>query len=69
MAVDVLWEWTPSWVSWRNFVSKDETVEPPSRDKLVGANGDREKIVFPGQLTTSGTGNPTRLIHTLARQE
>ena len=31
-----------------------------------GANGDREKIIFPVQLTTSRIGNLTRLILTLA---
>ena len=39
----------------------------PSREtKLSGANGDREKIIFPVQLTTSRIGNLTRLILTLA---
>ena len=34
--------------------------------KILGANGDREIfIIFPVQLTTSRTGNFTRLIHTL----
>ena len=31
-----------------------------------GANGNREKIIFPVQLTTSKIGNLTRLILTLA---
>ena len=44
----------------------DGTAEPVSRDlKFSGANGDRKIIVFPVQLTTSRTGNLTRLIHTL----
>ena len=37
-----------------------------SRDtNFSGANEDREKIVFPVQLTTTRSGNLTRLIHTL----
>ena len=31
-----------------------------------GANGDKEKNMFPVQLTTSRVGNLTRLIHTLS---
>ena len=39
----------------------------PSREiKFSGANADREKSVFPVQLTKSRIGNLTRLIHTLA---
>ena len=39
----------------------------PSREnKFSGTNGDREMFIFPVQLTTSGIGNLTRLIHTLA---
>ena len=34
--------------------------------KFSGANGDREILIFPDQLTTSRIGNFTRLIHTLA---
>ena len=34
--------------------------------KFSGANADREKLIFPVQLTTSRIGNLTRLIHTLA---
>ena len=34
--------------------------------KSSGANGDRESIIFPVQLTTSRIGNLTRLILTLA---
>ena len=35
-------------------LTRDGTAEPPSRGtKFSGANGDREKIVFPVQLTTS----------------
>ena len=38
----------------------------PSREtRFSGANGDREKNIFPVQLTTSRIGNLTRLIHTL----
>ena len=39
----------------------------PSREaKFLGANADREKLIFPLQLTTCRMGNFTRLIHTLA---
>ena len=39
----------------------------PSREtKFSGANADREKLIFPVQLTTCRMGNLTRLIHTLA---
>ena len=39
----------------------------PSREtKVSGANGDREKSLFPVQLTTNKIGYLTRLIHTLA---
>ena len=38
----------------------------PSREtKFSGANGNKEKIIFPIQLTTSRIGNLTRLILTL----
>ena len=38
----------------------------PSREtKFPGANGDREILIFPIQLTMSRSGNLTRLIHTL----
>ena len=32
--------------------------------KFSGANGDREKFIFPFPLITSRIGNLTRLIHT-----
>ena len=32
---------------------------PSSETKLSGANGGREKIIFPVQLTTSRIGNLT----------
>ena len=35
--------------------------------KFSGANGDREKCIFPAQLTTSRIGNHTRLVHTLLK--
>ena len=39
----------------------------PSREAIFsGANADREKSIFPVQLTTCRMGNLTRLIHTLA---
>ena len=44
----------------------DGTAEPVSRTKFLGANADREILIFPVQLTTSEIGNLTRLIHTLA---
>ena len=38
----------------------------PSREiKLSGANGSKEILIFPDQLTTSRIDNLTRLIHTL----
>ena len=46
-------------------LTRDGTVEPVLRDQIAGANGDREILIFPVQLTTSGIGNLTRLIHTL----
>ena len=39
----------------------------PSREtKFSGANGDREKIIFADQLTTSRIGSLTQLVVTLA---
>ena len=38
---------------------------PSRKTKFSSANGDREKFIFPVQLTTSRIGNLTRLIHTL----
>ena len=43
---------------------RDGTVESVSRDQISGANRDREKNIFPAQLTTSRIGNLTRLIYT-----
>ena len=40
----------------------DGTAEP----KSSGANGNREMLICPVQLTTSTIGNLTRSIHTLA---
>ena len=49
-----------------NRLTRDGTAEPVSREtKLSGANGDREILLFPVQLTTSRIGNLTQLIHTL----
>ena len=43
----------------------DAGLPNPSREtKFSGANGDRKKIIFPVQLTTSRIGNLTRLIST-----
>ena len=48
-------------------LTRDGTAEPVPRDQIFsGANGDRETIIFPVQLTTSRIGNLTRLIHILA---
>ena len=45
---------------------RDGTLPKPSREaKFSGANGDREMLIFPVQLTTSRIGNLTQLIHTL----
>ena len=65
----------------RNLVSKHQ-IQPeyedeqadvgtglpnPSREtKFSGTNADREIFIFPLRLTTCGTGNLTRFIHTLA---
>ena len=48
----------------RNPVSKHQ-IQPEYGDKQAD-DGDREIFIFPVQLTTSRTGNPTRLILTLA---
>ena len=40
--------------------------KPTREAKLSGANADKEKFIFPVQLTTCRMGNLTRLIHTLA---
>ena len=46
-------------------MTRDGTAEHVSRDQILrGANGDREILFFPVQLTTSRIGNLTRLIHT-----
>ena len=37
-----------------------------ARPNVSGANGDKEILIFPVQLTTSRIGNLTRLLHTLA---
>ena len=47
-------------------LTRDGTAEPSRETKFPGANGDRESIIFPIQLTTSRIGNLTRLILTLA---
>ena len=47
-------------------LTRDGTAEPVSRDhNFSGTHGDRGRFIFPVQLTTSRTGNLTRLIHTL----
>ena len=46
---------------------QDVHLPNPSREtKFSGANVDREKIIFPVQLTTCRIGNLTRLILTLS---
>ena len=45
-------------------LTRDGTAKTVSRDQFSGA--DREKLIFPVQLTTCMMGNLTRLIHTLA---
>ena len=48
---------------WETFIY---VLPNPSREtKFSGANGDREKLIFPVQLTTSRIGNLTQLIHIL----
>ena len=49
-----------------NRLTRDRTAEPVSRDQYSGANGDREILIFPVQLTPRRIGNLTRLILTLA---
>ena len=47
-------------------LTRDGTTAEPFREtKFLGANGDREIIIFPVQLTTSRIGNLIRLIPTL----
>ena len=50
--------------------SSDNDKPPPKQSretKFPGANGDREILFFPVQLTTSRIDNLTRLIFTLAK--
>ena len=44
-----------------------EGPNPSSENKLSGANGDREKNIFPVQLTKSRIGNHTRLLYILLK--
>ena len=44
-------------------LTRDGTVKSVCDTKFPGANGDREKFIFPVQLTTSRIGNLARLIH------
>ena len=50
------------------YVAAIGTALPnPSREtKFSGANGEREILIIPVQLTTSRIGNLTRLVHILA---
>ena len=50
-------------------LTRDGTAERLSRDKFSGPNKDKDIFVFPLQLTTSRIGNPTRLIHTLKKNQ
>ena len=55
-------------VSTRFSLSIENEQADAGRDretKFSGANGDREILMFPVQLTTSRIGNLTRLIHSL----
>ena len=47
-------------------LTRDGTAEPNSRDQIHRRERDREKNIFPVQLTTSRIGNLTRLILALA---
>ena len=46
-------------------LTRDGTAEPVSRDQILKRERDREKFIFPVQLTTSRIGNLTELILTL----
>ena len=47
-------------------LTRDRTADPSRKTKFLGANGDREKIISPVQLTTCRVGNLTGLILTVA---
>ena len=50
-------------------LTRDGTAEPVSQDQILRPEreqGNREILIFPGQLTTSRVGNLTWLIYTLA---
>ena len=49
-----------------SLLARDGTAQPVSRDQISGANGNRETLIFPVQLTTSRIVNLTRLILTHA---
>ena len=38
-------------------LTRNGTAEPVSRDQFSGANGDREILIFPVELTTSRNSN------------
>ena len=46
-------------------LTRDGTAEPVSRDQILRHARGQGNTIFPVQLTTSGIGNLTRLIHTL----
>ena len=46
-------------------LTRDGTAEPVSETTFSGANGDKEILILPVQLTTSRIGNLTQLIYTL----
>ena len=49
----------------RSRLPQDGTVEPVSRDQILGANPDKEIFISLVELTTCRIGNLTRLIDTL----
>ena len=51
----------------RADAGRDGPTRPYRETEFSGANGDRENIMFPVQLTTSRVGNHSRLIHTLSK--
>ena len=48
-------------------LTRDGTANLSGETKFSGANGDRKKLIFPVQLTTSRIDNHTQLTHTLLK--
>ena len=46
-------------------LTRDGTAETSGETEFSGANGDRELLIFPVQLTTSRIGSLTQLIHVM----